>query len=329
MKFPHLAFSWFGIFCLTLPLGNAVAAQHGRAAIIDVHLHALSANALGVPPVLTCATPLTFRPRDPREIYNAGTFADCRSRLSSPPNDDELFRQTLATMRRYNVLAVASGPMEIVRRWKTASPEQFIPALLTDGRIPPETVRTWATDGTIQVLGELTFQQGGMAPGDPIPDAYFSIAEEFDLPVGVHVGPGAPGAAYVGYQNYRMALSDPLLYESALLKHPKMRLYVMHAGWPMLDHMIALLYAHPQVYVDISLIDWFVPRTEFHNYLRRLVEAGFEKRIMFGSDQTLWPAALAIAIDGVESASFLSAQQKRDILFNNAARFLRLSAKGR
>jgi len=28
-----------------------------------------------------------------------------------------------------------------------------------------------------------------------------------------------------------------------------LRLYVMHAGWPFLDKMKALLYEHPQVYV--------------------------------------------------------------------------------
>jgi hypothetical protein len=76
--------------------------------------------------------------------------------------------------------------------------------------------------------------------------------------------------------------------------------------------------------VDISLIDWYVPRKEFHFFLRRLVEAGFEKRILFGSDQTIWPDALRIAIEGVESADFLTASQKRDIFYNNAARFLRL-----
>ena len=59
----------------------------------------------------------------------------------------------------------------------------------------------------------------------------------------------ATGAAYVGSPKYRMALSDPLLLEEVLVRHPKLRLYVMRAGWPMLDRMIGLLYAHPQVYV--------------------------------------------------------------------------------
>ena len=46
---------------------------------------------------------------------------------------------------------------------------------------------------------------------------------------------------------------------------------------------------------------------------------------MFGSDQMVWPKVIGMAIDGIESASFLTQEQKRDIFYNNAARFLRLS----
>jgi predicted TIM-barrel fold metal-dependent hydrolase len=101
----------------------------------------------------------------------------------------------------------------------------------------------------------------------------------------------------------------------------------MHAGWPMLDEMVGLLYAHPQVYVDIALINWELPRAEFHAYLRRLVESGFDKRIMFGSDLTMWPEAIGLAIEAIESAEFLTHEQKRDIFYNNAARFLRIDLK--
>jgi uncharacterized protein len=41
--------------------------------------------------------------------------------------------------------------------------------------------------------------------------------------------------------------------------------------------MIALMSTHPQLYVDISVIDWYLSREEFHKYLRRLVEAGCAK----------------------------------------------------
>jgi uncharacterized protein len=32
-----------------------------------------------------------------------------------------------------------------------------------------------------------------------------------------------------------------------------------------------------------------------------------------------------LALEGIETATFLTAEQKRDILYNNAARFLRLT----
>ena len=46
---------------------------------------------------------------------------------------------------------------------------------------------------------------------------------------------------------------------------------------------------------------------------------------MFGSDQMIWPEVIGLAIEGIESADFLSAEQKADIFYNNAARFLRLT----
>ena len=39
----------------------------------------------------------------------------------------------------------------------------------------------------------------------------------------------------------------------------------------------------------------------------------------------VWPGAIEAAREAIDSAPFLTAEQKRDILFNNAARFLRLS----
>ena len=175
---------------------------------------------------------------------------------------------------------------------------------------------------------ELTYnwdpeEYAGGRPDDAWLAPYWSRAEELDVPVGIHMGPGPPGAAYLGATAYRMGLSDPLQLENVLLHHPKLRLYVMHAGWPMADRMIALLYAHPQVYVDTGVIDWTQPRAEFYAYLKRLVEAGYGERVMFGSDQMIWPDAIPAAIDAIRSAAFLTNAQKKLILHDNAMRFFR------
>jgi hypothetical protein len=99
----------------------------------------------------------------------------------------------------------------------------------------------------------------------------------------------------------------------------------MHAGSPLVDEMISMLYTHPQLYVDIAGNDWSLPRKEFHRFLRRLVEAGYGKRILFGSDQMIWPQTIEVAIETIQTADFLTPEQKRDIFCNNAARFLRLN----
>jgi predicted TIM-barrel fold metal-dependent hydrolase len=176
--------------------------------------------------------------------------------------------------------------------------------------------------GEVKVLAEIVTQYTGVAASDSAMELLYELAEESDIPIGIHMGLGPPGIAYSA--GYRSRLSNPLLLEEALIRHPKMRLYVMHAGWPMLDEMVAMLYAFPNLYVDVAVIDWYIPKAEFYTYLKRLVDAGFSNRIMFGSDQMQWPQSIGTSIQAIDSAPFLTSQQKRDIFYNNAVRFFRI-----
>jgi uncharacterized protein len=45
---------------------------------------------------------------------------------------------------------------------------------------------------------------------------------------------------------------------------------------------------------------------------------------MFGTDQLLSPKRMAYSISVIQNTDYLTTEQKRDILYNNAARFLRL-----
>ena len=69
---------------------------------------------------------------------------------------------------------------------------------------------------------------------------------------------------------------------------------------------------------------WSYPIKEVNHYIQRLVEAGFEDRVMFGTDQLIWPKLMAYSISVIQNAEYLTPEEKRDILYNNAARFLRL-----
>jgi len=187
-----------------------------------------------------------------------------------------------------------------------------------------DALRQKAKKQKIYAFAEIGQQYLGIAVNDPRMEPYYALAEELDIPVGIHMGPGPPGVSYFGAPDYRMRLSSLLLLEDILVRHPKLRVWAMHAGWPLIDDAIAALYAHPQLYVDVGIIVYAFPRKEFYGYLQRLIDAGFENRIMFGSDEMVWPEALSAAIDSIENAPSLNSEQKRDILYNNAARFLRL-----
>ena len=59
---------------------------------------------------------------------------------------------------------------------------------------------TWLTGelkaGRIKAFSELSPQYLGMSPADSRIEPYWELAEQFDVPVGIHMGPGPPGIAY-------------------------------------------------------------------------------------------------------------------------------------
>jgi uncharacterized protein len=182
--------------------------------------------------------------------------------------------------------------------------------------------KSFASDG-FKVMGEIGLQYEGLSPSDLSVDKYFALAEEPDVPVAIHMGTGGSGRANVTTPGFRGSKGDPPLLEELLARHSKLRVQVMHAGYPMIDNMLTLLQANSHV---AGLI-WSYPLKEVNRYIERLVDAGFEDRVMFGTDQLVWPKLMAYSIGIIQNAEYLTPDQKRDILYNNAARFLRLDAK--
>jgi predicted TIM-barrel fold metal-dependent hydrolase len=302
--------------------------------VIDMHLHASLASNNGPPPLAMCTPAPVGAPLDPSQGSMTDLFFSwqkeppCDDPVWSPETDEGLMRETLEALERLNVFGVTSGPPSLVRLWRAESPERIIPAVLLrlgQGQVPLDTLRAMHERGELAVLGEVTTQYQGIHPADPALAPYWALAEELDIPVGIHVGTGPPGVAYMGAEGYTAALHSALTMEEVLFRHPQLRVYLMHAGYPMLDDTLALLYVHPQVYVDLGVIIFTQPRPALYRFLEGLVDAGFGERILFGSDQMVWPGVIERSIAVINEAPFLTEQQKRDILYNNAARFLRLS----
>jgi predicted TIM-barrel fold metal-dependent hydrolase len=285
--------------------------QPPRLPIIDVHLHALALEAL--------------RNFGPNPITH-----------SAPPGSvEENVRRILAEMQKYNVvLGIVGGSnmpgcrdncREEVEQLRSAAPERiWASAAFGRPNLNVDSLRAQYSAGTFVAMGEVLAQYEGLSPSDSVFEPYWTLAEKLDIPVGIHTGMSSPGITRVA-PNFRVAQGNPILFEGMLNRHPKLRVNLMHAGHPFLAETIGILQVYPQVYADIAVIDWALPREEFYAYLKALIRAGFADRIMFGSDQTVWPDAIGLAVDAIQSADFLTEQQKRDILYNNAARFLKLS----
>jgi predicted TIM-barrel fold metal-dependent hydrolase len=167
------------------------------------------------------------------------------------------------------------------------------------------------SSGFYKVMGEVGMQYQGMSPSDTSMDKYFAVAERLNIPVGIHMGTGGNGMANLTSPKYRASLGNPLLLEDLLARHPKLKVWVMHAGYPMIDDMIALMGANAYVYVDLAGFIWSYPLDEIHMYIKRLVQAGFGKRIMYGTDLMIWPKLIETSIGVIENANYLSFEQKR------------------
>jgi len=294
--------------------------------VIDVHVHAMDDIPGAVP---MCPNTAKFTASDPstKEATFGWVQEECTPKLY-PAAKGEYMKEVLAEMERLNVTAVVFGSPEGVQKWKAAGGNRVIPGTAFEAqgkRLPVEEVRkSFAGDG-FKVMGEIGLQYQGVSPSDMSVDQYFALAEELDVPVAIHMGTGGSGRANVNPQSkFRGSAGNPLLLEDLLARHPKLRVQVMHAGYPMIDNMLTLLQANSHVYVDVAGLIWSYPIKEVNRYIERLVDAGFEDRVMFGTDQLIWPKLMSYSISIIQNADYLTPEQKRDILYNNAARFLRL-----
>lgn len=58
----------------------------------------------------------------------------------------------------------------------------------------PEAFRRLFKEGKFAVFAEISTQYNGLSPADGSLEPYSALAEELDIPVGIHMGEGPPGA---------------------------------------------------------------------------------------------------------------------------------------
>ena len=298
------------LLILVLTISVLGYSQESPKPIIDIHLHCYNA----IPPNL-----------------KASWAAPHAKELTSPVNAKKHLEQVMAEMEKNNIKLgiISSETLAGLEMVANTNSELFMTGVQTNtsGRpiVSPDSLKILFENGKVDMLGELGLQYFGLAPDDPMMAPYYAIAEENNIPVCLHTGLGPPGGPHSFAPEFRTTLGKPTLFEPVLVKHPKLKAFLAHAGWPYISETKAMMYIYPELYVDIGVLCWALPKEAFYSTLKELMDAGFGKRILFGSDQMIWPEAISMAINTVKEAEFLSEEELRDILYNNAVRFLELT----
>ncbi|MEQ8359574.1 MAG: amidohydrolase family protein [Cytophagales bacterium] len=271
--------------------------------IIDMHIHAFADGE----PLFGLTHPTTLRGQ---------TFKGVES-------GQELKKQVLERFKKYHIVKAVVTDGE---RWIDDAPDEI---LIAGAHKRIASLQKQFDEGKLRVIAEMAPFYAGIKASDSSQLPYFELAQKLDIPVGFHVLPGGPNAGIhimpemLG--GMRAHNANPIQLEEVLVNFPKLKLYIMHGGWPYTEDVKALMYAHPNLYVDVAVINWILPKEECYKYIKDLVDAGFEKRIMYGSDQMVWPQTIDVGIETINSADFLTLEQKENIFYNNAAEFLGLS----
>ncbi len=293
------------VFCVVC---QPIAAQ-GRQPIIDVHIHSYD------------------------KALDSGHYGEVGPRgLIGSADQRQHFEETLAQFKQHNIVkAVVSGPPQSIEAWaKWDEDGRVIPALYMnspeDYDLSPAGFEKMVKEGKVQVFGEIGAYYSGTTLSDPVWAPYLQICERYDIPVAVHTGGGGPGGTYSWSPRARLSLGDPYLIEDVLVKHPNLRLYIMHAGEAWHEHTLRLMEYYPQLYADIGVLLWVTPNTQRYarEFLENAKQAGLLDRVMFGSDQMGWPQAIDLSINYLETLDFLSQKDIQNIYYNNAVRFFGL-----
>jgi hypothetical protein len=133
-----------------------------------MHLHAHTLKMYGMPPPAVCTNDqeIVFPAWDQRRpLTLAGGLKACPAPLNAPTTDEELMGETLGILRRYDIRAVTTGPLEQVDKWHTAAPDRIIPAIPFDDyeKRDPDAFRRLFNEGRFAVFAEISAQYNGEA----------------------------------------------------------------------------------------------------------------------------------------------------------------------
>ena len=251
-----------------------------------------------------------------------------QGRYGELANDaDELLRRTLAEMDRSGIrrALLVDGPNR--EAWRAAHPDRFLLSYVPDLSLEDHTEAAaefaeGVRSGKYVAAGEFGLVYAGMPFNSPALFPYYEVAEEHGVPVFIHTGFSGPNPQQLISPAFRIGVADPLLLEDVLIRFPRLKVVMMHMGWPFFDEALYMLGTYPNVYLETSVAAWMLGPALFDRMLREAVAAAGSDRILFGSLQMAWPDVIGRSVSAVREADYLTEEDKHAILWENAALLL-------
>lgn len=157
-------------------------------------------------------------------------------------------------------------------------------------------------------------------PNEPIVKPLWEKANELEIPVMVHSGPGFP--------QLKMKYSQPIYLEDVLVQYPNLNIIIAHCGgavWA--EEVVGLRRLRNNVYADIS--GWQGTAYVDKEYaMQRLVHiySNLRSKLLFGSD---WPAFNFLVshkewVNMINNIENVETRLKKKLLGENAEKLLKL-----
>lgn len=209
---------------------------------------------------------------------------------------------------------------EIVRRF----PEPFIGFASVDPWKGKRAVQEIERAVTELGLRGAKFHPGVQAfyPNDRRFYALYEKIAELGVPALFHTGTNALGAGAPGGMGIKLDYTRPIYLDHLAAEFPSLTIIGAHPAWPWHEEMLAIIAHKANVFMDLS--GWspkYIPAVVMDEARRRL-----QDRILFGSDYPFITPDRWLA--DFEHLEGFSPEVRRKILYENAARILKLSPAG-
>lgn len=268
---------------------------------IDVHLHAYSVESM-------------------TKIFGTNMMGE-----PAVETDDELIGQSMLELDKNSIRwAVVSGHDDLLDKWSEKYPNRLLRSYVPDLGNPDFKAQNHSAladklskkiaSKEIRAIGELGLAYNKMPLNEKTLWPYYRVAEG-RVPVFLHTG--------LGPRRNHGPFNKPQFLADTAAAFPNLVIVACHMGEGQHDELVQVMKKHENIYADISVVNW-VSQDLCKTVLHTLKSEGLLDRVLYGSDQMIFPALISRSVKFVEGAG-LSNEEQHAVFWGNAARILEIA----